>query len=54
MKLISIIFSFKNEEKILPDLINRVKKSLSKLNGWTYELIFVNDASTDKSEESFN
>ena len=51
MKLISIIFSFKNEEKILPDLINRVKKSLSKLNGWTYELIFVNDASTDKSEE---
>ena len=51
MKLISIIFSFKNEEKNLNELIKRVEASLSKINDWKYELIFVNDCSEDKSEE---
>ena len=51
MKLLSIIFSFKNEEKNLSELIERTTLTLSKLNNWRYELIFVNDCSTDKSEQ---
>jgi glycosyltransferase involved in cell wall biosynthesis len=52
MKLISLIFSFKNEEKNIQELIDRVSKTLSQLKDrWNYEMIFVNDASTDKSEQ---
>ena len=51
MKLLSIVFSFKNEEKNLKELIERTTKSLSELPNWKYEMIFVNDYSTDKSEE---
>ena len=51
MNLISIIFSFKNEEKNLNELVNRIEASLTKLTNWKYELIFVNDCSDDKSEE---
>jgi len=51
MKLISLIFSFKNEEKNIQELIDRVSKTLSQLKDrWNYEMIFVNDASTDNSE----
>ena len=50
MKLVSIVFSFKNEEKNLPELVSRVSKVLLMQKNWNYELIFVNDASTDKSE----
>ena len=41
--LISIIFSFRNEEKNLIELIERVTNSLSELDEVNYELIFVND-----------
>ena len=51
MKIISIIFSFKNEEKNLNELIERIKACFSKIHNWEYELIFVNDCSEDKSEE---
>ena len=51
MRLISIIFSFKNEEKNLKELVKRVNSSLSILKNWKYEMIFVNDSSDDKSEE---
>ena len=51
MRLISIIFSFKNEEKNLKELVKRVNSSLSKLKNWKYEMIFVNDSSEDNSEE---
>ena len=51
MKLISIVFSFKNEEKNIPELINRTTKVLTKFSNWNYELIFVNDNSTDNSEK---
>ena len=51
MKLLSIVFSFKNEEKNLKELIERTAKSLSELPRWKYEMIFVNDYSSDKSEE---
>lgn len=50
MKLISIVFSFKNEEKNLHELIKRITSTLVKLNNWQYELIFVNDNSNDNSE----
>ena len=50
MKLISFVFSFRNEEKNLKSLINRVHKSVQKTQNWDYELIFVNDDSTDNSE----
>ena len=51
MKLLSIVFSFRNEEKNIPDLIDRVVKTLDKLSDWKYELIFVNDDSDDESEQ---
>lgn len=51
MKLVSIVFSFKNEQENIPELINRVNKTFEKIKDWNYEIIFVNDASTDKSEE---
>lgn len=46
--LISIVFSFRNEEKNIPDLIRRTKEAIKKTD-YDYEIIFVNDSSTDKS-----
>lgn len=51
MKLLSIVFSFKNEEKNLSELINRTVKTVSNLKNWKYEIIFVNDCSEDNSEK---
>tara|TARA_B100000963_G_scaffold343492_1_gene345384 strand:+ start:10902 stop:11834 length:933 start_codon:yes stop_codon:yes gene_type:complete len=51
MKLISFVFSFKNEEKNLEELVKRVDDSVKKLPNYSYELIFVNDASNDNSEK---
>lgn len=45
---ISVVFSFRNEEKVLPELIRRLSESLGPLR-ISYELIFVNDFSTDQS-----
>ena len=45
--MISIIFSFRNEEENLKELIDRVTLSMSKLEKISYELIFVNDDSND-------
>ena len=50
MKKVSIIFSFRNEEKNIPELVARTNKVFDKLNNWKYELVFVNDDSTDSSE----
>ena len=47
---ISIVFSFRNEQEVIPELINRLRQSLDVLE-MDYELIFVNDASTDGSLE---
>ena len=49
MKLISFVFSFKNEENNLEELIKRVDSSVKKLKNYNYELIFVNDDSDDNS-----
>ncbi len=50
MKLLSVVFSFRNEEGNIKELVNRINISLEKLTNWNYELIFVNDNSTDNSE----
>ncbi len=51
MKLVSIVFSFRNEEKNLKELISRVDATFKKIENYKYELIFVNDDSNDDSEK---
>ena len=51
MKLLSLIFSFRNEQENLNELITRLNASLRNLSDWNFEYIFVNDDSTDKSEK---
>ena len=51
MKLLSIIFSFRNEEGNIKELIERINSSIDKLQDWEYECIFVNDDSNDNSEK---
>ena len=51
MKTISFVFSFKNEENNLEELIKRVDASVKKLKNYKYELIFVNDDSNDNSRK---
>lgn len=46
--LISVVLSFRNEEKGLDELIRRLKASLAP-TGHEFELVFVNDDSTDRS-----
>ncbi|MCK5000552.1 MAG: glycosyltransferase family 2 protein [Anaerohalosphaera sp.] len=48
--LLSVIFSFRNEEDVLKPLVERLRNTLDPLE-LDYELIFVNDASTDSSLE---
>ncbi len=45
---LSVVLSFRNEADVIPELISRLAKSLGGA-GLDYELIFVNDASTDGS-----
>jgi glycosyltransferase involved in cell wall biosynthesis len=47
--LLSVVFSFRNEEKNLIELVNRVSRNIGLINDLNYELIFVNDDSTDNS-----
>ena len=46
--LISVVLSFRNEAGNIPSLISRLDKALGN-EGVEYELLFVNDASTDRS-----
>lgn len=48
MKL-SIVFSFRNEENNIKELVQRTSSAISSVEDCDYELIFVNDASTDGS-----
>mgnify|MGYP001326866961 FL=1 len=50
MKLLSIVFSFRNEEGNIEPLVKRISTTMQKVENWKYELIFVNDDSTDNSE----
>lgn len=47
--LLSVIVSFKNEAANLPRLVERLQSTLSLVPNLNYELIFVNDDSTDAS-----
>ncbi|MFH1771963.1 MAG: glycosyltransferase family 2 protein [Candidatus Omnitrophota bacterium] len=49
--LVSVVLSFRNEEDNIPELIARLQKVFKELDPLRYELIFVNDASTDGSLE---
>jgi polyisoprenyl-phosphate glycosyltransferase len=49
--LLSCIFSFRNEEENIPELVRRVSNAASSIEDLRYELIFVNDDSDDKSLE---
>jgi len=51
MKLLSIVFSFKNEERNIEPLVQRISSAMEKVQNWDYELIFVNDDSNDNSEK---
>lgn len=48
-KKISIVVSVFNEEKNIPQLIKEIYSHMN--DNFTYEIIFVNDGSTDNSEE---
>ncbi len=51
---LSVVFSFRNEEDVIPELVRRVRAALDQEIDrqflGTFELIFVNDSSTDRSE----
>lgn len=49
--LLSLVFSFRNEADNLQELTRRVKAALSPLEDLEYEMVFVNDDSTDNSLE---
>lgn len=52
---LSIVFSFFNEEEVLPELLRRTRTAMrtevAKGNLVGYEMVFVNDSSTDRSCE---
>lgn len=48
---ISVVLSFFNEAENIPELVRRLRTVLDKDHKNRYELIFVNDASTDRSVE---
>jgi len=49
--LLSVVFSFRNEEENIPELVSRVSDVILGIEGINYEIIFVNDSSTDRSLE---
>ena len=48
--VLSVVFSFRNEEPGLKELIGRVQRVMRSM-GMDYEILFVNDDSTDRSLE---
>ncbi len=52
--LISFVLSFRNEEENIPELVRRVSTVAESLPDVQYEMIFVNDASTDRSVDLLN
>lgn len=47
---LSIVTTFFNEEEVIPELIRRLHSCIAPLQ-LQYEIIFVNDSSTDRSVE---
>ena len=50
-KKLSVVFSFRNEEEVIPELIQRTRAACKSVPGLSHELVFVNDRSSDRSEE---
>lgn len=48
--LLSVVFSFRNEEEVIPELVERLQAVAARLPV-NCEFVFVNDASTDRSLE---
>jgi len=48
--LISVVVSFRNEQEVLEELVDRLEAFFTKLAA-DYELVFVNDDSSDRSQE---
>mgnify|MGYP004003349731 CR=1 FL=1 len=46
--LVSVVLSFYNEENVIPELLKQLREALK---GYNYELLFINDDSTDNSEK---
>ena len=51
MKSISVILPAYNEEKYLKKIINKIKKVNFKKKNYKYDIIVVDDGSTDNSKE---
>lgn len=49
MKKLSIVIPMYFEEEVVTECYNRLLKVVNALNNYTYEFIFVNDGSTDKT-----
>lgn len=50
-KKVTLVIPMYYEEKVADECYKRVKENLIKLNNYEYEIIFVNDGSTDKTLE---
>jgi len=50
-KKISIIASFRNESGNIVKFVDEIEKSFKKNKNYSYEIIFIDDASTDKSNK---
>ena len=48
--LISVVLSFRNEEELIPEMVRRLQQALRSIPA-RYEIIYVNDVSTDRSIE---
>ena len=48
-KKISVIVPMYNEELVIEECYKRLKENILKLENYSYELIFINDGSTDKT-----
>lgn len=51
MKKISMVIPMYYEEKVAEECYRRVKNNLEKIENYTYEIIFINDGSKDKTLE---
>lgn len=49
--LLSFVFSFRNEEENIPELVKQVTGAIANIEDLQHEMIFVNDDSTDRSFE---
>jgi polyisoprenyl-phosphate glycosyltransferase len=49
--LLSFVFSFRNEEENIPELVKQVTAAIAEIPELTHEMIFVNDDSSDRSFE---